>query len=157
VASGDPSTDGAVLWTRVRPTAGASTELVLVVWEEGDDGVTSEVQRGTVVTDPERDGTARFTVTGLRPGTRHAYRFEHRSDHSRTGRFRTLSADGRPVCFAVVSCAKLNAGHFNAYRHITERAEVDFVVHLGDYIYEAANKPPASQTPGADIGRPFDP
>lgn len=32
-----------------------------------------------------------------------------------------------------------------------------FVLHLGDYIYEASNTPPKNQTPGVDIGRPFDP
>ena len=38
-----------------------------------------------------------------------------------------------------------------------ERTDLDFLLHLGDYIYEASNTPPKSQTPGADIGRPFDP
>ena len=38
---------------------------------------------------------------------------------------------------------------------IAARDDLDFVLHLGDYIYEAAQTPPASQTPGADIGRPF--
>src|SRR5262249_10019318 len=59
--------------------------------------------------------------------------------------------------FAMVSCAKFNAGFFNAYARIAEREDLDFVLHLGDYIYEAAQNPPASQTPGADIGRPFEP
>ena len=45
-------------------------------------------------------------------------------------------------------CAKFNAGYFNAYRHVADE-DLDFVVHLGDYIYEAANVPPSSQTPGA--------
>jgi len=31
------------------------------------------------------------------------------------------------------------------------------VLHLGDYIYEASETPPANQTPGAGIGRPFEP
>jgi alkaline phosphatase D len=57
----------------------------------------------------------------------------------------------------MVSCAKYNAGYFNAYRRIAERDDLDFVLHLGDYIYEAAQVPPKSQTPGADIGRPFEP
>ncbi len=35
--------------------------------------------------------------------------------------------------------------------------DLDFLLHLGDYIYEASNTPPTSQTPGADIGRPFEP
>ena len=30
-------------------------------------------------------------------------------------------------------------------------------MHLGDFIYELAQNPPANQTPGADIGRPFEP
>jgi alkaline phosphatase D len=60
----------------------------------------------------------------------------------------------------MVSCAKFNAGFFNAYDRIADRArrgDVDFLLHLGDYIYEASNTPPANQTPGADIGRPFAP
>ena len=55
------------------------------------------------------------------------------------------------------SCAKFNAGFFNAYARIAERDDLDFVLHLGDYIYEASNTPPKTQTPGADIGRPFEP
>jgi alkaline phosphatase D len=61
------------------------------------------------------------------------------------------------IRFAQVSCAKFNAGFFNAYARIAERDDLDFILHLGDYIYEAANIPPAGQTPGADIGRPFEP
>jgi len=41
------------------------------------------------------------------------------------------------VRFAVVSCAKFNSGYFNAYSAISERDDLDFVLHLGDYIYEA--------------------
>ena len=58
---------------------------------------------------------------------------------------------------AVVSCAKFNSGFFNGYARIAERDDLDFVLHLGDYIYEASQTPPKTQTPGADIGRPFEP
>ena len=61
------------------------------------------------------------------------------------------------IRFAQVSCAKFNAGFFNAYARLAERDDLAFVLHLGDYIYEASNTPPASQTPGADIGLPFEP
>ena len=57
----------------------------------------------------------------------------------------------------MVSCAKFNAGFFNAYARIAQRDDLAFLLHLGDYIYEASNTPPPTQTPGADIGRPFDP
>ena len=73
------------------------------------------------------------------------------------GRTRTLPVETDHVVFAMVSCAKLNAGFFNAYARLAERDDLQFLLHLGDYIYEASNTPPASQTPGADIGRPFDP
>ena len=46
----------------------------------------------------------------------------------------------------MVSCAKYAAGFFNAYGRIAERDDLDFVLHLGDYIYEVSNKPPATQT-----------
>ncbi|MBQ1764773.1 MAG: alkaline phosphatase D family protein, partial [Aquincola sp.] len=37
---------------------------------------------------------------------------------------------------AVVSCSNHAYGYFNAYRHIAERADLDLVMHLGDYLYE---------------------
>ena len=73
-------------------------------------------------------------------------------------RTRTLPAQGvEHVRFAMASCASYNAGWFNAYARIAERRDLDFLLHLGDYIYETQNvlKPPAPQPP--DIGRPFDP
>ncbi len=74
------------------------------------------------------------------------------------GRTKTLPAGNvQKLRFAVVSCAKFNAGFFNGYARIAEREDLDFVLHLGDYIYEASETPPANQTPGADIGRAFEP
>jgi alkaline phosphatase D len=40
---------------------------------------------------------------------------------------------------------------------VAEREDLHFVMHVGDYIYEAGNTPRGNQTPGADIGRPFQP
>ena len=57
----------------------------------------------------------------------------------------------------MVPVREVNAGFFNAYARFAEREDLDFLLHLGDYIYEAANMPPRRQTPVADIGRPFDP
>ena len=59
--------------------------------------------------------------------------------------------------FVVISCAKYNSGFFNAYKAVAKMDDIDFVLHLGDYIYEAAQVPTGKQTPGADIGRPMDP
>ncbi len=55
------------------------------------------------------------------------------------GRTRTLPV-GRTarLRIAVASCSSLAHGYFNAYRRIAERADLDLVVHLGDYLYEYA-------------------
>ena len=58
---------------------------------------------------------------------------------SLTGRTRTAPAPGQDVDrlrFAVVSCANVQAGFFNAYARIAERDDLDAVIHLGDYLYE---------------------
>jgi alkaline phosphatase D len=97
-------------------------------------------------------------VRGLEPDTTYFYGFSAAGEDSPVARTKTLpGADVERLRFATCSCAKYNAGFFNAYGRIAEREDLDFLLHLGDYIYEASNKPPASQTPGADIGRPFDP
>ena len=152
VASGDPTTDHVVLWTRVSGVDGA----IPVHWWIRDEAGTAAGE-GTAEAIPARDHTVTVDVGGLRPGSRHTYGFEADGLASPIGRTRTLAVEPERLRFAQVSCAKFNAGYFNAYARLAERDDLDFILHLGDYIYEASNTPPASQTPGADIGRPFDP
>jgi len=154
VASGDPLTDRVVIWTRVT----TEEEAVPVEWIVArDDELTDVVARGTVAADAERDHTVNVDVDGLDPGSVYYYRFETDGVASPTARTKTFPTECERVRFAICSCAKYNAGFFNAYARIAEFEDLDFLLHLGDYIYEASNKPPATQTPGADIGRPFDP
>ena len=42
----------------------------------------------------------------------------------------------RQMHFGVVTCSNLEAGYFSAYRHLAARADLDAILHLGDYIYE---------------------
>jgi alkaline phosphatase D len=155
VASGDPLADRVVLWTRI---SGAS-EDVSVEWVIANDSEIRRVVRsGTETTGPENDWTVHVDVDGLDPATTYYYGFRALERRSPVGRTRTLPAGSVDrLRLAMVSCAKFNAGFFNAYARIAERDDLDFVLHLGDYIYEASNTPPKSQTPGADIGRPFEP
>ena len=52
-------------------------------------------------------------------------------------RTRTLPVGGtRQLRMAVVSCSNFAYGYFNVYRRLAERADLDMVVHLGDYLYE---------------------
>jgi alkaline phosphatase D len=154
VASGDPLPDRVVLWTRVSGADGdVPVEWVIARDEMLDDVVAS----GTGHAEVEHDRTVHVDVTGLDPGTVYWYGFRALDTDSPIGRTRTLPTDPSHIRFAMVSCAKFNAGFFNAYTRIAARNDLDFLLHLGDYIYEASNTPPKTQTPGADIGRPFDP
>ncbi|NJQ02415.1 alkaline phosphatase D family protein [Streptomyces zingiberis] len=155
VASGDPLPDGVLLWTRVTPVAdalpgsgrGPDTE---VTWEVAEDaGFTAVAARGTVTATAATDHTVKADVRGLRPATVYHYRFTAGGAVSPTGRTRTTAAhDAAPagLRLGVVSCADWEAGWFSAYRHLAGRADLDAVLHLGDYIYEYGT----GGFPGAD-------
>src|SRR5829696_5983618 len=155
VASGDPTADAVVIWTRIR----AAVSAVDVSWTVASTPTFEHVvASGCTVAAAADDWTVHVDVGSLEPATTYFYRFDAAGQRSPCGRTRTLGADGIDhVRFAFVSCAKFNAGYFNAYRCLADRDDIDFVLHLGDYICEAADSPPVGQTPGADIGRPFEP
>src|SRR4051794_32218834 len=155
VASGDPLADAVVIWTRVTTAA----PEVAVRWTLArDPELADAVAAGETAASAEDDHTVHVDVGGLDPATAYHYGFEAEGERSPVARTRTLPGhDVTRTRFATCSCAKFNAGFFNAYARIAERGDLDFLLHLGDYIYEAANKPAKGQTPGADIGRPFEP
>ena len=136
VASGDPLADRVILWTRI---TSQSPRAVLVVRYElaTDPAMQSIVKNGTFRTDAERDHTVKIDASGLRAGTTYYYRFHAENETSPIGRTRTLPVGATPrLRMAVVSCSNHAAGYFNAYRRIAERADLDMVIHLGDYLYE---------------------
>ncbi|MFD3536146.1 alkaline phosphatase D family protein [Streptomyces sp. NPDC058664] len=145
VASGDPLPDGVLLWTRVTPTpeaipgSGLGAD-VRVGWELAEDrGFTRIVASGTTTATAASDHTVKADVRGLRPATSYWFRFTADSAVSPAARTRTapaVDAAAPGVRFGVVSCSNLEAGHFSAYRHLAARADLDAVLHLGDYLYE---------------------
>jgi alkaline phosphatase D len=155
VASGDPLADAVVIWTRV--TTGEPA--VGVEWTLARDPELREVvASGETVASADDDHTVHVDADGLESATTYHYGFACDGVRSPVGRTRTLpGAEAERLRFATCSCAKFNAGHFNAYARIAERDDLAFLLHLGDYVYEASNTPPKTQTPGADIGRPFEP
>ncbi|MFI0224604.1 alkaline phosphatase D family protein [Streptomyces lydicus] len=145
VASGDPLPDGVLLWTRVTPTPSATPgsgrgPATEVTWEvAGDKGFTTVVAHGKVTASADHDHTVKADVRGLSPATTYYYRFTTGGGHSPVGRTRTAPAHDTAagnVRFGVVSCANWESGYFSAYRHLAARAELDAVLHLGDYLYE---------------------
>jgi alkaline phosphatase D len=135
VASGDPLADRVILWTRVTR---AGVRAIQVGWVVATDPQLGNiVASGQVETSFGRDFTVKIDPTGLQPGTTYYYRFSALGEFSPLGRTRTLPV-GSPerLRLAVVSCSNHAAGFFNAYRRIAERADLDAVLHLGDYLYE---------------------
>ncbi len=136
VASGDPLSDRVILWTRVSVVSAKA--LVPVTWVVATDpGLRSVVLRGATTTSAAKDFTVKIDAAGLRPGTTYYYRFNAGGMASPVGRTRTLPVGQVDrLRIAVASCSNHAAGYFNAYARIAERADVDLVLHLGDYLYE---------------------
>jgi alkaline phosphatase D len=139
VASGDPLHDRVILWTRVTPAS--RFEHVHVHWRVARDArMRRIVDSGHVWTDSGRDFTVKVDAAGLRPDTTYYYQFSTRGAFSPVGRTKTLPfGGGRSLRFAVVSCSNYPYGYFNVYRRVAQRADLDLVLHLGDYLYEYAN------------------
>lgn len=138
VASGDPLPDGVVLWTRPNPGATQGSEHVLT-WEVATDEVMADiVASGSVEVSVATDHCARVEVSGLQPSSTYFYRFTSADNqYSAVGRTRTApQGDAEQLRFAVASCSSIYSGYFNAYRRISERDDLDLVIHLGDYIYD---------------------
>jgi len=145
VASGDPSKDSVLLWTRY-PAKNAVDVQKLHVEVAEDASFQRVVANGSAHVSAASDWTCRVLIGGLKPSREYWYRFtDDEGNGSRIGR--TLTApdanDDRPVRFAFVSCQNANVGAQNAYRRMIyedERAStedrIDFVLHLGDFIYE---------------------
>ena len=136
VASGDPLSDRVILWTRV--TSPESRETAEVTVEVATDAEFTNLAGDpvTTTTTAERDYTVKIDFEGLEAGTVYYYRFRSDGVTSPTGRTKTLpQGDVNSVKLAVFSCTNYASGYFNVYAHAKD-ADVDAVLHLGDYIYE---------------------
>jgi alkaline phosphatase D len=136
VASGDPLSDRVILWTRATPAEPLSSIAVTCVVAR-DPAMRHVVHKSVAQTGPDQDYTIKFDPTGLEPGTTYYYRFGAAGRMSPIGRTRTLPVgDVDRLRIAVASCSNHAFGYFNGYARIAERADLDLVLHLGDYIYE---------------------
>ncbi len=142
VASGDPWDESVVLWTRVTiagsALATANATEAPVFWEVAtDQAFTDRVAAGEGVASSDRDFTFKPVAEGLSPSTTYYYRFWTQGRSSPVGRTRTTGAATR-IRLGVCSCANYATGYYVAYRGLSKRADLDAVLHLGDYIYESS-------------------
>jgi alkaline phosphatase D len=147
VASGDPSPDGFVLWTRLAPDplngGGMPNQQVPVQWQVAtDEKMRRVVRQGTALAIAEYAHSVHVEVAGLKSARWYWYQFKVGSQLSPIGRTRTtpaIAARVNRLRFAFASCQNYEHGYYTAYRDMV-KADLDFVVFLGDYIYEGAAK-----------------
>jgi alkaline phosphatase D len=145
VASGDPTPDGIVLWTRLAPNPAIPTSLgkapIGVGWRVAvDSRMRYVVARGVALAPAELAHSVHVEVNGLRPGRDYFYQFHVRREESPIGHFRTPPSEhGMPgeLRFAVATCQDWPSGYYTAYRDMVQN-DLDVVLHLGDYTYEYA-------------------
>lgn len=144
IASGYPTPDSVVLWTRLAPSplepgGGMPQEVVAVDWAIAtDDRMRSVVQHGTDYATPDWAHSVHIEPSGLEPGRDYWYRFEAGGERSAIGHTRTAPAYGSALArlkVGVVCCQHYEQGYYTAYRHMLAD-NLDLVVHVGDYIYE---------------------
>ncbi|MFO1391246.1 MAG: alkaline phosphatase D family protein [Agitococcus sp.] len=149
VMAADPKPDSIILWTRVVPPdyddikqIPSNNANVKVMLEVSMDANFSELLAVPVslLAQAQYDNTIRHKLTGLNPATSYYYRFRAEAGLSRVGRFKTapaVNADVNSLNFAFMACQDWSVNHWVGLSALAKH-NLDFVVHLGDYIYEAA-------------------
>jgi phosphodiesterase/alkaline phosphatase D-like protein len=146
VMTGDPTSDSIVFWTRVE-AAEETRRAKLHLWKANPKDAR---ETPVVTTSSTQDGIVKLKLVDLEPNTDYQYQFEYLSEtgdsiaKSVIGVTKTapnVTAD-QPVRFAFASCQDFNGRYFNPYLTILNDTErFDFLVHLGDYIYETTGDP----------------
>lgn len=146
VASGYPTPEGFVLWTRLAPRplepgGGLAPQPVPLRWEVAEDrSFANIVASRAEFAVPDWAHSVHAEVKGLQPERWYFYRFLAGDAVSPVGQTRTAPAAGAAaprLRFAFASCQHYEQGYFGAYRHMLGD-ELDLIAFLGDYIYESS-------------------
>ena len=98
---------------------------------------------GIAYTSSDIDYTVKVEACGLNPWTQYYYQFSVCNSNNTSVVGRTKTSPGpndstANVGLAVYSCSNFPFGFFNAFGNPARKDSVDYVIHLGDYIYEYA-------------------
>jgi alkaline phosphatase D len=147
VASGEPRPQSVVIWTRLAPVplqadGGMPPQPVPVRWEVADDARFERiVRKGDALAEPGKAHSVHVEVEGLHSDRRYHYRFIAGGQTSPVGRTRTAPHPMAPVGrlrLALASCQHYEMGYYAAHREIAA-SDIDFVLFVGDYIYETGS------------------
>lgn len=154
VASGEPTPDGFVLWTRLAPNPYEADQgiegLVEVLVEIAEDvGFTKIVRKQTEIARPDLNHSVHAEIYGLKPNYQYFYRFRVGLVSSPIGRAKTAPLYGSNLekfKFAWGSCAHFEQGYYTAYGDMAAQ-NPDLILALGDYIYEVSYGPQVRRMP----------
>src|SRR3990167_2541203 len=149
VASGSPTHNSVVLWTRLVTEQAPSLGPVTVRWEVAHDAeFRRPVQSGQAQALPALAHSVHVEVQGLEPDRWYHYRFMLGAAVSMVGRTRTFPAPdaaSHRLRLGYASCQHWEHGHYSAYRHM-QAEQLDALMFLGDYIYEYGGSSQAVRT-----------
>jgi alkaline phosphatase D len=135
VMSGEPTPSAITLWTRVADIEGrVGVDLEVAT----DRSFRHVLAHKRLSTSAAVNHNVKTRITRLKPHEQYYYRFATATKDGPVGRFRTaLPADSlQPVRFAFWSCQDYTHGFYNAHEALSREDDLDFVVCLGDYIYD---------------------
>ncbi|WP_437999486.1 alkaline phosphatase D family protein [Sorangium sp. So ce185] len=157
IASGDPRPGSVVLWARVQDgDEDLDLEVEVATDAEFTQRVALDAEQAKLKALARHDHCVKVKVRGLSAGTVYYYRFIYVKGGtayvSRVGRTKTAPAedDDVKVRFAYVSCQDYIGRFYNTYLALAEE-ELDFFVHLGDYVYETTGDPSFQSTSGRRV------
>ncbi|KAF5017478.1 hypothetical protein F66182_10583 [Fusarium sp. NRRL 66182] len=151
VASGDPWPTSVILWTRIAPSHSSESSTAPI---EGTEPLYSHETNKFIDSDPnpiclewkvyshgKNDSRSVIEAKSLKPLTTYNYQFTVCNSNNTSPMGRTKTAPGEDddvskIDLAVFSCSAWFPGYFNVYGNAARKDKHDFVVHLGDYIYE---------------------
>lgn len=149
VASGDPLVDRVILWTRYTPvTSGEPVNLELrlaevdpdlAVEDHLDPEANANIKVAKIATGEDSDYVAKVDVLGLKSNTHYVYAFSDGNTSSEVGQTRTapsMEDEVSEMTYAFFSCSHFSNGYFHAYDVASTIENIDFWIHLGDYVYE---------------------
>ncbi len=146
LASGDPRESSVIVWTRVQAAAGDTQDRQLILQVSTDADFKNLFVEQSFTAKADHDHCLKVRVTALEADTFYYYRFVLKVGdkyyRSRTGRTRTApsASSSRTVKFAYVSCQDFIGRFYNPYMKMAAM-DLDFIVHLGDYVYETTGDP----------------
>lgn len=143
VASGDPHADSIVLWTRIEDFEKPNQNLAVTLEMALDENFSTLLLTKELTAYSEYNHAIKIKIDQLDPYTYYYYRFKYNNIYSHTGRTKTAPAEdsATDVKFAYISCQDYIGRYYNVFAHMLQQDNLDFIVHLGDYIYETNGEP----------------